>query len=145
MVPNSPETGYGYIESQTPLIKNQDNASKIVRFIEKPNLEKAKEIYSDKKYTWNSGIFLFKASTIKDEINRFNPEIIRNCEKAISEKIFDLEFLRINKNVFSKCPNISIDHAVMEKTNLGTVIPLSCDWKDIGSWKQVWENSKKDE
>ncbi len=144
VTPSSPETGYGYIESQVPLINNLKNASNIVNFIEKPNIEKAKEIYSDKKFTWNSGIFLFKASTIKSELNKFYPDIVRNCEKAISGKNFDLDFLRINKDDFSKCPNISIDHAVLEKTNLGTVIPLKCDWKDIGSWKQVWENSNKD-
>ena len=142
--PSSPETGYGYIESQVPLINNLHNASNIVRFIEKPNLEKAKEIYSNKKFTWNSGMFLFKASIIKSEIKKFNPDIIKHCEKSISDKNFDLDFLRINKNAFSKCPNISIDNGVLEKTNLGTVIPLRCDWKDIGSWKQVWENSNKD-
>ena len=144
VLPTSPETGYGYIESEIPLKDNAVQASNIVRFLEKPNFNKAKEIYCDKKFTWNSGIFLFKASLIKSEINKFDPYIISNCEKAISNKNLDLDFLRINKNDFSKCPNISIDKAVFEKTNLGTVIPLRCDWKDIGSWKQVWENSKKD-
>ena len=145
VLPSSPETGYGYIESQIPLIKNEVEASNIVRFLEKPNLKKAKDIYCDKKFTWNSGIFLFKASVIKNEINKFDPDIISNCKKAISDSNFDFDFLRINKKYFSKCPNISIDKAVLEKTNLGTVIPLSCGWKDIGSWKQVWENSEKDE
>ena len=143
VLPTSPETGYGYIESQMPLINNEIEASNIVRFLEKPNLQKAKEIFFDKKFTWNSGIFLFKASLIKSEINRFDPDIITSCEKSISDKNFDLDFLRISESEFSKCPNISIDEAVLEKTNLGTVIPLKCDWKDIGSWKQVWENSEK--
>ena len=82
--------------------------------------------------------------TIKKEINKYYPEIIFYCEQALEKKSLDLDFLRIHKESFYKCPNISIDKAVMEKTSFGTVVPLFCDWRDLGSWKEVWENADKD-
>ncbi|MBO8230559.1 mannose-1-phosphate guanylyltransferase/mannose-6-phosphate isomerase [Prochlorococcus marinus str. MU1404] len=144
IVPTSPETGYGYIkstESKTDLIAI---GSKIESFVEKPNLEKAKEFIKDKRYTWNSGMFLFKAETIIKEIKHYSPEIFNHCSNALKDELFDLDFQRLNKEDFSKCPNISIDFAVMEKTNLGVVLPLNAGWNDIGSWDSVWEISKKD-
>ena len=144
VIPNSPETSFGYIESESSFEGNKRKASNIVRFIEKPNLENAKKFYQDKRFTWNSGIFLFKASSIKREIYKFHPEIIDSCEKALLKKSLDLDFFRIDKESFCKCPSISIDNAVMEKTKLGTVFPLFSDWRDLGSWKEVWKAAKKD-
>ena len=74
-----------------------------------------------------------------NQINKYCPEIIINCENALAKSKFDLDFQRIDKNYFSKCVDISIDIAVLEKTNLGTVVPLDAGWSDIGSWKRVWE------
>ncbi len=145
VIPSSAETGYGYIESESPIEEQKRKPSRIIRFIEKPNKEKAEKFYQDKRFAWNSGIFLFKASTIKEEIYKFYPEIIVYCEKALEKNSLDLDFFRIDKESFYKCPNISIDNAVMEKTSLGTVVPLYCDWRDLGSWKEVWESSKKDD
>ena len=87
-------------------------------------------------------IFLFQTNNILNHSN-FYPEIIFNCENALEKSNFDLDFQRVNKD-FSKCKDISIDIAVMEKTNLGTVIPLDAGWSDIGSWNKVWETSTKD-
>ncbi len=144
ITPNGPETGYGYIKSYQEL--SEDNlASRIEKFIEKPNLELANKFIKDKHYVWNSGIFLFRASVFLKELEKFEPNIVRTCSKALKAGIKDLDFFRIDKEVFEKCPNKPIDIAVMEKTNLGSVLTLKAGWADIGSWKAVWENSKKDD
>lgn len=144
IVPNSPETGYGYIRAEKPFNLEILEGLKISEFIEKPNLSKAKELIKDSHYTWNSGIFLFKAKTILDEIKKFNPEILKVCKESLIKSEKDLDFQRINKELFKTCPDISIDVAVMENTKKGIVLPLDANWSDIGSWKSIWENSHKD-
>ena len=144
VVPRSPETGYGYIKSEKPFNLKKFEGLNILEFIEKPNLERAKELIRDKSFTWNSGIFLFKAKTIINEIKNLNPEIYNACKKILSHSLKDLDFQRIDKKSFDDCPNISIDNAVMENTKKGIVLPLDADWSDVGSWKSVWENSNKD-
>lgn len=141
--PYNPETGYGYIESEEKL-SDQVKESRINKFIEKPQKEVAKELIKDNHYTWNSGIFLFKTSTIINEFLRFEPKIVKLCRDSLKESSKDLSFQRININSFKRCPNISIDKAIMEKTSLGRVVFLDAGWSDIGSWKSVWENSEKD-
>ena len=143
VIPTSAETGYGYIESIDELT-NENSSSNFKKFIEKPNKELAKILIKDEHFTWNSGIFLFKASVIINELKKFSPEIIDNCKLAIQNSNLDFDFHRINKDHFKKCSNISIDNAVMEKTNLGTVVALEAGWNDIGDWHSVWKNSKKD-
>ena len=88
-------------------------------------------------------MFLFKASTIISELKKFAPEILNYCKIALEKDIEDLDFLRLETESFKKCPKISIDIAVMEKTNLGVVLPLNVGWNDIGSWKSLWDISKK--
>ena len=144
IVPSSPETGYGYIESEEPFNKNSLKGAKIKRFIEKPDLKTAKNLIKNKSFTWNSGIFLFKAKTILNEIKKFSPEILNNCRESLEKKTVDLDFLRIEESSFKKCPDISIDYAVMEKTKKGIVLAMDVFWSDVGNWKSVWENSKKD-
>ena len=144
VIPRSPEIGYGYIKSEKPFNLQNIEGINISKFIEKPNLEKAKELIKDKSYTWNSGIFLFKAKTIINEIKHLNPEIYDASRKTFENSVMDLDFQRLDKKSFEYCPNISIDIAVMEKTNKGIVLPLDVQWSDIGSWKSVWENSNKD-
>ena len=144
VVPNSPDTGYGYIKSQLPIDGSDIKGSNIESFIEKPDFETAKQLIKDKRYTWNSGIFIFKANLILKEIENYAPNILKNCKEALKEKLFDLDFQRLKKEAFQKCPNISIDVAVMEKTDVGTVIPLEAEWTDIGNWDAVWKISKKD-
>ncbi len=144
VVPTYPETGYGYIKSEKPFELENIEGINIAEFIEKPNLKKAKQIIKDKSFTWNSGIFLFKAKTIINEIKNLNPEIFEACEKAFHSSKKDFDFQRIDEKTFEVCPNISIDNAVMENTKKGVVIPLDAEWSDMGSWKSVWENSNKD-
>ena len=143
--PNKPETGYGYIESENPLDPDALNGEKILRFIEKPSKKKAQELISDNRFSWNSGIFLFKANTFLSEISVLSPKIFEFCKKALLGKNFDLDFQRLEKKYFSKCENISIDKAIMEKTDLGIVLPLKAGWSDIGNWESMWDVSKKDQ
>ena len=142
--PNTPETGYGYIESEKE-ISDKSRFSNIKRFIEKPNKDIAEKFIKNKYFSWNSGIFLFKASTILNELLKYEPDIFDTCKKSLKNSSLDLNFRRIDKTFFNSCPNKSIDVAVMEKTNLGTVVKLDAGWDDLGSWKSIWENSKKDQ
>ena len=144
VIPTSPETGFGYIKSKEVLSKSEFKALEIDSFVEKPDQEKAKEFLKDNRFTWNSGMFLFKANDILKEVEKFNPEIIYFCNESIKNELFDLDFQRIDETFFSKCPNLSIDVAVMEKTKKGMVIPLDAGWSDLGSWKDLWEISEKD-
>ena len=142
--PSNPATGFGYIKSKSPFKANFSGPYKIDSFIEKPNKELAEKFYQDKQYSWNSGIFMAKASILIEEIEIFSPKTVQNCNESLRKKINDLDFERLDKNSFQKCTNISIDKAIMEKTSRGVVFPLKIDWSDIGSWKSLWENSSKD-
>ena len=144
IIPQSPETGYGYIKSEKPFIGKEIIGNKILEFTEKPDLDTAKKFILDKRYTWNSGMFMFKAKSILNELKKFSPDIVKYCESSLKKSNNDLDFKRINEDSFQKCPNVSIDIAVMEKTNKGIVLPLDAGWNDIGSWKSVWETSIKD-
>jgi len=112
IVPTYAETGYGYIKA-----KDGSGAQLITEFLEKPDLSKAKEYVDSGNYFWNSGMFMFKASIFIDEIKKYAPQILKACERAISLAKPDLDFIRIDKEEFEKCPSDSIDYAVMEKTD----------------------------
>tara|TARA_A100001011_G_scaffold165279_1_gene173947 strand:+ start:5155 stop:6591 length:1437 start_codon:yes stop_codon:yes gene_type:complete len=143
IVPTSPDIGYGYIKASKPFSTNIEGFA-IESFLEKPDLNTAKKLIKDNRFTWNSGMFVFKAKEIIKEINKFTPDIFFSCKKALNNSVLDLDFQRLEKDSFEKCNNISIDIAVMEKTSKGIVIPLDVGWSDIGSWEAVWETSKKD-
>ena len=144
IIPSSPETGFGYIESAEKL-SDEIKPSSIIRFIEKPNIKLAKDFFLDKRFSWNSGMFMFKSNTIINEFKKYAPEILELSIKALDSAKSDLDFLRLNKNHFSKCSKISIDNAIMEKTSLGSVLPLNAGWSDIGSWEALWKNEEKDQ
>ena len=138
--PNYPSTSYGYIKSEEEIDQNNYLVSRVDQFIEKPDEKTAKLLIKDKKYTWNSGMFVFTAKTVLNEIKNFSPEILKNCEICLKKSVKDFDFLRLDKNSFLNCENISIDVAVFEKTKKAVVVPLNCGWNDIGSWFR-----KKDE
>ena len=142
--PSFPSTGYGYIKTKTQLSKENFEPTQIENFLEKPDKATAEKLYKNDSYSWNSGIFLTKASTIIKELEKYCPEIIIHCKESLKKKIVDLDFIRIGSQSFEQCPNISLDKAVMEKTNLGFVIPLDAEWSDIGGWQSFWENSIRD-
>ncbi len=142
--PNKAETGYGYIESNEDIDFSSLIGQEIKRFIEKPDRVSAESFIKQKRFSWNSGMFLFKASTMLSEIKKRSPELYEICEKSLSENLIDLSFQRLDKDIFEKCENISIDKAIMEQTDLGLVMPLTAGWKDIGSWQSMWEVGNKD-
>jgi len=139
--PNKPEIGYGYIEVNN-LEKNE--YYDIISFTEKPNLKNANKYLDSENYYWNSGIFMFKASAYLKELEIYEPEIYTICKKSCLKASKDLDFIRLNNEEFDKCPEKSIDYAVMEKTNSGVVVPFDGGWSDIGSWESLWDSKSKD-
>ena len=139
--PYKPEIGYGYIK-----VDNAQNNKfyNIISFEEKPSLNDAKKYLSTGDYYLNSGIFIFKASTYLRELEKYEPEIYSICEKSFNSTSKDLDFIRLDNEEFHKCPNKSIDYAVMEKTTKGVVIPFNGIWSDIGSWEALWDAKSKD-
>ena len=148
IVPDVPETGYGYIRKGKLLNSEGDSESpsvwKIDEFVEKPNSETAKSYLESGSYCWNSGMFIFKASRFLDELNTHEPSIVNACRKAISEGLADLDFFRLNKPAFEACTSDSIDYAVMEKTKAGVIVALNSKWNDLGSWEALWQAGQKD-
>jgi mannose-1-phosphate guanylyltransferase/mannose-1-phosphate guanylyltransferase/mannose-6-phosphate isomerase len=142
IIPTGPETGYGYIKGGEQI---REGALAVESFVEKPNSETAKEYVSSGDYFWNSGMFAFKAGRYLEELEKFNPEMLSSCRKAYDAATRDLDFTRLDKELFSACPADSIDYAVMEKTDQAVVIPVDVGWNDVGSWSALWEVTRKDQ
>jgi mannose-1-phosphate guanylyltransferase len=142
IVPTAPETGYGYIQRGNPLPSGL--GFDVSQFVEKPTLPVAQDYIGTGQYYWNSGMFLFKASTYLQELKRHSPAIFVACEAAMTDQTHDSDFIRINKLAFEACPDDSIDYAVMEKTQHAVVVPMDCGWSDVGSWSALWEIEDKD-
>jgi mannose-1-phosphate guanylyltransferase len=145
IVPLGPETGYGYIEASQPLQAELTAPVPICRFVEKPDLATAEQFLTTGRFTWNSGMFLFKASAILAELERLAPEVVSACRSAMEHESPDLDFLRLEREAFTSCPSVALDVAVMEKTDRGAVLPLDAGWSDVGSWSALWETSDQDE
>ena len=142
IVPTEPETGYGYIKRDT---LQHGSAFSVAAFVEKPDAETAKDYLQSGDYYWNSGMFAFKVDTFLSELEKFNPEMLACCKQALNAAKVDLDFVRLDKEIFSTCPADSIDYAVMEKTDKAVVIPLDAGWNDVGSWSALWDVTDKDE
>jgi mannose-1-phosphate guanylyltransferase/mannose-6-phosphate isomerase len=137
--PTKPETGYGYIESVSVSdgVSDSDSISvyKVKQFHEKPDLETVKEYLSKGNYYWNSGMFAFSVKTIFEELEKHAPEIYEKVENGTFEEVLEK---------FESMPDISIDYAVMEKTDRAVVLPLDVIWSDVGSWDAFYEVMEKD-
>jgi mannose-1-phosphate guanylyltransferase len=146
IVATGPETGYGYIQRGEEEFDKEKLAYQVRRFVEKPDLETAKEYLSSGEYYWNSGMFLFKAKRFLDELELFRPDILAACRNAIASQLSDAaqDFIRVDKDAFYSCPDESVDYAVMEKTASAVVVPLNAGWNDVGSWSALWEVNAKD-
>lgn len=140
--PSYAKTGYGYIHAKQSL---QENVFKIESFVEKLNAAMAEKYVADGHYFWNSGMFLFSASTYLKELKQHAPDIYSVMQLCTKELKKDGYFSRVNEVLFLECPNISIDYAVMEKTQHSVMIKLELNWNDIGSWQSICECEKKDE
>jgi mannose-1-phosphate guanylyltransferase/mannose-6-phosphate isomerase len=141
VVPNRPETGYGYIRRES----GSGPAYGIAEFVEKPDLATATRYVESKEYFWNSGMFMFRASQVLDELRALAPEIYDACAQAFTASKRDLDFTRLPLKEFSACPSDSIDYAVMEKTKHGVVVPLDAGWSDVGSWSALHDAIPADE
>jgi mannose-1-phosphate guanylyltransferase / mannose-6-phosphate isomerase len=138
--PEAPETGYGYIEA---------NGDRVLRFVEKPNLEKAKSYLAAGNFFWNSGMFCFTVESIIREMQKHCPAVL-NATRACVErsristgKGFTL--LDLNVELFEETPDVSIDYAVMEKSDQVAVVPCDIGWSDIGSWGAIGDLSEADD
>jgi len=143
IVPTAPETGYGYIEAAQALAAASTPVP-IARFVEKPDRATAEGFLATGRFTWNSGMFLFKASAILAELERLAPEVVSACRAALEQDSADLDFLRLEREAFAGCPNVALDVAVMERTDRGAVLPLEAGWSDVGSWSALWETADQD-
>ena len=141
IVPESPETGYGYIRGGEG---GEEGCYPIAEFVEKPALEVAQHYIAAGNYYWNSGMFLLGARAYLDELKSLSPAMYAAAEASLLEASEDMDFVRLNRTAFEACPSDSIDYAVMEKTEKGMVVPLSCGWSDVGSWSSLWEVDEKD-
>ncbi len=144
IVPNKPETGYGYIKYNQHQAESKQIAYKVEQFVEKPDQITAESYLKDGHYLWNSGMFMFQATSYLNAVEQYQPEILQACHAALEKARQDIDFIRIDNDSFSTSPNISIDNAIMEKANNIALIPLDAGWNDVGSWPAVWEVGQQD-
>jgi mannose-1-phosphate guanylyltransferase/mannose-6-phosphate isomerase len=144
MKPTAAETGYGYIEIGAPL-SGADGVYAVARFLEKPDQATAARFVADGRHLWNSGMFVFTARTLLEELERYAADVLLGVRSAMAERTADLDFIRLGVEAFSLCPSISIDYAVAEKTSRAAVVPADLGWSDVGSWSALWELGSKDE
>ncbi len=140
VVPNKPETGYGYIKRGAAV---SATGYQVERFVEKPDVVTAQAYLDSGDYWWNSGIFMFKASQWLKALEKHAGDILQGCQQSYSQIASDLDFLRL-QDAFLSIRNDSIDYAVMEKAEKIAVLPLQSDWSDVGSWDVLWEIGDKD-
>ncbi|MBX3685614.1 MAG: mannose-1-phosphate guanylyltransferase/mannose-6-phosphate isomerase [Rhodocyclaceae bacterium] len=148
IVPDQPETGYGYIRVDG---ERADGSRSIAAFVEKPDLETAEAYVASGEYLWNSGLFMMRASVWLKAIDAFNPEMAAACRRAYADAVRDVDFVRVDKDAFLESPSDSIDYAVMEKlagSGLGiegVVVPMAAGWSDVGAWEALWQVADKDD
>jgi mannose-1-phosphate guanylyltransferase/mannose-6-phosphate isomerase len=140
IVPDRPETGYGYIRRA----KGDGPTFPVAEFVEKPDLATAVRYVQSGEYYWNSGMFMFRASTYLAELKQFAPAMLGACEAAVGAATRDLDFTRLAADSFGACPGDSIDYAVMEKTRSAVVVPLDAGWSDVGSWSALQDALPRD-
>ncbi|MBR0651456.1 mannose-1-phosphate guanylyltransferase/mannose-6-phosphate isomerase [Roseomonas terrae] len=143
MKPTAPETGYGYIEAGDAL-SGLPGVQAIARFVEKPDAARAAEFVAGGRHLWNSGMFVATASVLLAELERYEPAMLASVRGAVEGAQRDMDFVRLAAEPFVAAPSISIDYAVMERTQHAAVVPASIGWSDIGSWAALWEISGKD-
>ena len=141
IAPTAPETGYGYIRAPG----KGEAARAVEAFVEKPEVELAARYVESGDYYWNSGMFVFRADALLEEVGHLAPAVLDACTRAIDGATPDMEFLRLDAAAWDECPADSIDYAIMEKTAKGAMVPLAADWSDVGSWSAVRKESGTDE
>lgn len=149
IVPTEPATGYGYIKGAAR--DGLDRVMSVSAFVEKPDLVTALSYVESGEYFWNSGMFMFRAERYLDELETHRPDILDACEKAMQTTSHDMDFVRVDRDVFAACPDDSIDYAVMEPLcsvegsgRAAVVVPMDAGWSDVGSWSALWDIKEKD-
>lgn len=140
VVPAAAETGYGYIKAAG----SGDGVRDVERFVEKPDADTASAFVASGHYYWNSGMFLFDAAACLEALEAYEPEVARHAGEAVRGARSAMESVFLDPDAFARCPSISIDYAVMERTERAMVVPLDAGWCDVGSWKGVWQVSERD-
>ena len=135
----------GKVEGGSSEAQGTSDGFVVAEFVEKPDLATAQGYLESGEFYWNSGMFMFKASRYLEELQKFAPEMLDVCKRAIAAPAQDLDFVRVDKAIFETCPDDSIDYAVMEKTDAAMVVPMDAGWSDVGSWSALWDVSAKDE
>ncbi|MBU6418874.1 MAG: mannose-1-phosphate guanylyltransferase/mannose-6-phosphate isomerase [Proteobacteria bacterium] len=143
MQPTAPETGYGYIAQGTAL-EGLSGVHKLERFIEKPDAARATAMLEEGGHLWNSGMFVFRADVLIEEMRALAPDVLEAAEKAIAGRKTDLDFIRLDEAAFAAAPDISIDYAIAEKTKKAAVVPASLGWSDVGSWSALADIAPRD-
>ncbi|MBK1690674.1 mannose-1-phosphate guanylyltransferase/mannose-6-phosphate isomerase [Ectothiorhodospira mobilis] len=139
--PTEPHTGYGYIRVEAGA---GGGGAPVREFVEKPDLDTARTYVASGHYYWNSGLFVFRASTFLEELKVHAPDILEACEQAWAGARGDLDFLRLDSEAFAACRSESVDYAVMEPTRRAVMVPLEADWSDVGSWTALWSAGERD-
>ena len=140
--PSVPETGFGYIRVAGGA--EPGRAAAVERFVEKPDLETARDYVASGEYYWNSGMFLFRASAYLEELRTHRPDIAEAAEAMLGAARADLDFIRLDRDAMARCPDDSIDYAVMEKTARAMMVPLDAGWNDVGSWSALLDIGEHD-
>ncbi|SNY55785.1 mannose-1-phosphate guanylyltransferase [Arsukibacterium tuosuense] len=144
VVPVTAHTGYGYIRRSKQSVASMANTFQVTEFKEKPDKSTAEHYLTSGDYCWNSGMFMFKASTLLAELERFAPEVVHACRMAVTAAAQDLDFVRVDKDAFSASPADSLDYAVLEKSDNTVMVPLNAGWSDVGSYDALWDVMAKD-
>jgi mannose-1-phosphate guanylyltransferase/mannose-6-phosphate isomerase len=142
--PNGPETGYGYIEVG-PELANFNGVHAVSQFVEKPDAKHAATLVAGGHHAWNAGIFAFSAAVYLGELTRHAPTVADACLKAFRDATTDGDFTRPAPAAFLASPDISIDYAVMERTDKAVVVPVDIGWSDVGSWNALWSIAPHDD
>jgi mannose-1-phosphate guanylyltransferase len=138
--PTGPATGFGYIRPGDPA---GQGVFQVAAFVEKPDLETANR-YVAEGYLWNSGNFAFQAVTLLDELRRFEPSVVEGARAAFADAVVEPGVVRLDAAGFARAASISIDYAVMERTDKAVVVPAAFDWSDLGAWDAIWGASPQD-
>lgn len=141
ITPTEPNTGYGYIR----LGPGETSVRDVDAFVEKPDLETARQFLSEGNYVWNAGIFLYSASGMISAFEAHQPALLADIRAAMETRSRDLDFTRLDPDAFAKLENISIDYAIMERADNVACVPMSPDWDDLGSWSAIAGVLDKDE
>jgi mannose-1-phosphate guanylyltransferase/mannose-6-phosphate isomerase len=140
--PNEANIGYGYIKTHA---ENHNGAYKVESFKEKPDQITANQYFDNGNYFWNSGMFVFQPDTLIQELSIYSKDIINSISTSVINAVKDMDFIRLEATSFNRSPNISIDYAIMEKSDKVVAVPLDAGWNDIGVWQSLYDVGSKDE